>query len=185
MSLNFAILGFLNYQPFSGYDLKKIFDDSIRHFWYADQSQIYRTLNQLKEDNYVTQEIVEQQDRPDRKVYHITKEGKLALKEWLVSTPKVDAPHSGPLIQVFFAGQFENQVILRMFQFMDKVMDDLLKDYAEVPEVIESYRSLVKSDRELYFWKSTLDLGIRIAKAQQEWARHLIDDLEKNQVPEK
>jgi hypothetical protein len=44
MSLEFAILGFLNYQPYSGYDLKKIFDTSVRHFWPADQSQIYRTL---------------------------------------------------------------------------------------------------------------------------------------------
>ncbi|MGD0004493.1 MAG: PadR family transcriptional regulator, partial [Anaerolineaceae bacterium] len=40
MSLDYAILGFLSYKPFSGYDLKKVFDNSVRHFWYADQSQI-------------------------------------------------------------------------------------------------------------------------------------------------
>ena len=45
MSLDHAILGFLNYKPLSGYDLKKVFDSSVRHFWYADQSQIYRTLS--------------------------------------------------------------------------------------------------------------------------------------------
>ena len=39
MSLEYAILGFLNYHPYTGYDLKKIFDTSIRHFWPADQSQ--------------------------------------------------------------------------------------------------------------------------------------------------
>ena len=49
MSLEYAILGFLNYQPFSGYDLKKLFDTSVRHFWPADQSQIYRTLARLTE----------------------------------------------------------------------------------------------------------------------------------------
>ena len=47
MSLEFAILGFLNYHPYSGYDLKKIFDTSVSHFWPADQSQIYRTLSRL------------------------------------------------------------------------------------------------------------------------------------------
>jgi DNA-binding PadR family transcriptional regulator len=30
MSLEYAILGFLNYRTYSGYDLKKIFDASVR-----------------------------------------------------------------------------------------------------------------------------------------------------------
>ena len=47
MSLEYAILGFLNYLPLSGYDLKKMFDTSVQHFWPADQSQIYRTLARL------------------------------------------------------------------------------------------------------------------------------------------
>jgi len=42
MSLEYAILGFLNYHPYNGYDLKKIFDTSSAIFWPADQSQIYR-----------------------------------------------------------------------------------------------------------------------------------------------
>jgi len=59
MSLEFAILGFLNYQPYTGYDLKKIFDTSIRHFWPADQSQIYRTLARLTEQGLAEMEKIE------------------------------------------------------------------------------------------------------------------------------
>jgi len=40
MSLQHAILGFLNYKSLTGYDLKKIFVAAVRHFWAADQSQI-------------------------------------------------------------------------------------------------------------------------------------------------
>ena len=72
MSLEYAILGFLNYRPLSGYDLKKVFDNSVRHFWPADQSQIYRTLAKLAEQGHVEQEIVRGLDRPDRKEYRIT-----------------------------------------------------------------------------------------------------------------
>ena len=71
MSLEHAILGFLNYRPLSGYDLKKVFDNSVRHFWPADQSQIYRTLAKLAEWEHVEQEIVRGLDRPDRKEYRI------------------------------------------------------------------------------------------------------------------
>ena len=69
MSLEHAILGFLNYRPFSGYDLKKIFDTSVRHFWPADQSQIYRTLSRLEENGFAEMEVVEQEDRPDQPGY--------------------------------------------------------------------------------------------------------------------
>lgn len=40
MSLSYGLLGLLNYFPMSGYDLKKIFDDSINFFWAAQTSQI-------------------------------------------------------------------------------------------------------------------------------------------------
>ncbi len=76
MSLDHAILGFLNYHPYTGYDLKKIFDTSIRHFWPADQSQIYRTLARLEENGWAVMERIPQEDRPDRKVYHITEAGR-------------------------------------------------------------------------------------------------------------
>ena len=33
MSLEHAILGFLNYHPYSGYDLKKVFDHSVQPRW--------------------------------------------------------------------------------------------------------------------------------------------------------
>ena len=84
MSLEYAILGFLNYRPLSGYDLKKVFDNSVRHFWPADQSQIYRTLAKLAEQGYVEQEIVRGLDRPDRKEYRITPAGQEALHTWLL-----------------------------------------------------------------------------------------------------
>jgi PadR family transcriptional regulator, regulatory protein AphA len=56
MSLDYAILGFLNYHPYTGYDLKKIFDSSVHHFWSADQSQIYRTLARLTDQGLARME---------------------------------------------------------------------------------------------------------------------------------
>ena len=56
MSLEHAMLGFLCYTPLTGYDLKKAFDVSVRHFWPADQSQIYRTLARMAERGWVEME---------------------------------------------------------------------------------------------------------------------------------
>src|SRR5512137_879203 len=118
MSLKHAILGFLNYEPQTGYELKEVFDDSVQHFWSADQSQIYRTLNELMEENWVTMEVVPQDNRPNRKVYTITKAGREELRRWLQQPPPVQIPRSAGLIQVFFAGQLSDEEILQKFEFV-------------------------------------------------------------------
>ena len=38
MSLKYALLGFLNYQAYSGYDLKQLMDVSTSNFWDGEVS---------------------------------------------------------------------------------------------------------------------------------------------------
>jgi DNA-binding PadR family transcriptional regulator len=58
MILARLVLGLLNLAPMTGYDLKKVFDSSISHFWAADKAQIYRTLTALVADGYATVEVL-------------------------------------------------------------------------------------------------------------------------------
>ncbi len=183
MSLDFAILGFLNYHPYSGYDLKKIFDNSVRHFWGADQSQIYRTLARMTENGLVEMERVPQEDRPDRKVYHITDRGRGELFRWLAGPPPMDEPRSAPLIQVFFAGQLTNEEILAKFEGFAAMMRALLKQYEQVPGQIGPFEADIPSPREHFFWMLTLDNGIRNMRANLEWAESVIAQIKAGKVP--
>jgi DNA-binding PadR family transcriptional regulator len=185
MSLEFAILGFLNYQPYTGYDLKKIFDASIRHFWPADQSQIYRTLARLTKQGFAEMEKIPQDDRPDRKVYHITEAGQTALRAWLSGPPPMNEPRSAPLIQVFFAGQLSDQEILVKFQGFAAIMRAILRQYDQVPAQIGPYQQEITSPREHFFWMLTLDNGIRSMRASLEWAENVIAQIESGKVPRK
>ncbi len=185
MSLDFAILGFLNYRPYTGYDLKKIFDTSIRHFWPADQSQIYRTLTRLTEQGYARMEKVPQEDRPDRKVYHITAAGRAALLAWLSGPPPLDEPRSAPLIQVFFAGQLSDEEILAKFEGFAAIMRAILEQYDRVPAQIRPFQQEIPSPREHFFWLLTLDNGIRNMRANLEWAESVIAQIKAGKVPPK
>ncbi len=49
MTINFAVLGILSYQPMSGYDLKKIMQDSVYMHWSGNNNQIYKALLELLE----------------------------------------------------------------------------------------------------------------------------------------
>jgi DNA-binding PadR family transcriptional regulator len=183
MSLDFAILGFLNYHPYTGYDLKKIFDHSIRHFWPADQSQIYRTLARLTEQGFVKMEKVPQEDRPDRKVYHITEAGKAELLRFLSGPPPQSEPRSAPLIQVFFAGQLSDEEILAKFEGYAAIMRSILAQYDQVPAMIAPFEAEIPSPREHYFWLLTLENGIRNMRANLEWAESVIEQIRSGQVP--
>ena len=183
MSLEYAILGFLNYLPLSGYDLKKMFDSSVQHFWPADQSQIYRTLARLTKQGLVTVEVVEQTERPDRKVYHITLAGRETLHHWLQGPAPVEEARSAPLIQVFFAGQLTDEEILAKFEALAAILRGALARYQAVPEQVTKYAEMVNSPRETYFWMLTLDMGITMAEAQLKWAEGVIQHIKNKAHP--
>ncbi|MCP4544081.1 MAG: PadR family transcriptional regulator [Chloroflexi bacterium] len=183
MSLEHAILGFLNYKPFSGYDLKKVFDTSVQHFWPADQSQIYRTLARLAKREWVEVEVVQQEDRPNRKVYSITETGQAELRRWLtMPLPTHDERHAS-LIQVFFSGQLSDEDILATFEQEAKGLREMLKRYDQVPQRSADYAATINSPRETFFWMLTLEYGIKVAQTSLEWVESVIQRIENGQHP--
>jgi DNA-binding PadR family transcriptional regulator len=184
MSLEHAILGFLNYRPFSGYDLKKIFDTSVRHFWPADQSQIYRTLNRLADKGFAEMQKVEQESRPARKEYSITDSGREALREWLVTPLPFEDNRSAPLIQVFFAGQLSNAEIIEMYRRVAGYMRQGLAQYDQIPQEMEAYSDYVQSPREFFFWMQTLEIGKMMARTNLAWIENVIAQLERGEIPD-
>ncbi len=112
MSLEHAILGFLNTKARSGYDLKtRCFDIEAKAFWTADQAQIYRTLERLRSDRLVAVKLRKQVGRPDRKVYEIAPAGREAFLQWLGAAVALPAPRDGFLLQVYFSGELSDTEI--------------------------------------------------------------------------
>jgi len=184
MSLEHAILGFLNYRPYSGYDLKKIFDTSVRHFWPADQSQIYRTLNRLTENSWAEMEKIEQENRPARKEYSITAAGREELQKWMVRPISFGENRSAPLIQVFFAGQLTDDEVLEMFERVADYMRAGMAAYDAIPQQMEAYESYVQSPREFYFWMLTLEIGKNTAQANLKWLESVIQRIKNGEIPQ-
>jgi DNA-binding PadR family transcriptional regulator len=87
-TLGYAILGLLSREALSGYDLTGRMKGRVGYFWSARHSQIYPELARLEDGGFVTHSVVEQRERPDKKVYEITAAGLAALKEWVVRPPE-------------------------------------------------------------------------------------------------
>ena len=183
MSLEYAILGFLNYRPLSGYDLKKVFDNSVRHFWPADQSQIYRTLAKLAERGHVEQEIVRGLDHPDRKEYRITPAGQEALRTWLLTPLPSQDVRIAALIQVFFAGQLSDQETLALFERFAAEARAVLEAYDRISQPAEADVESAGMQRDSFFWGLTLEYGILSARMELEWFESVIARVKSGQLP--
>lgn len=83
-ALGYALLGLLARGPKSGYDLAQNLRQPVGFFWAANHSQIYPQLARLEEEGLVEHVVVDQRDRPAKKVYTLTPEGKGTLQTWLV-----------------------------------------------------------------------------------------------------
>lgn len=173
MSLRHAILGFLSLRPLTGYDLKRYFDNSIRHFWSADQAGIYRALNDLSDEGLVTHERVAQQTRPDRKVFHATSAGLAALDAWLAAPAPAVVRREPLLIKLFFAKRLAPEALRQLLE----------EELASVEAELETFRGIVASIRaepntsdesELLGPLITLTNGVRTVAAQRDWLRALL-----------
>src|SRR5213593_372843 len=125
MSLKHALLGFLNYGPMTGYELKKFFDHSVAHFWNAELSQIYPSLKQLESEGLVEMKVDVQEDRPNRKVYTITADGREELVEWLGRPAEADQLREPLLVKVFFGSAGGKEEILAVLRHR---VDQLKRD---------------------------------------------------------
>src|SRR5258705_10936803 len=80
-AVTWAVLGLVASKPRSGYDIKRIVDKTIRHFWAASYGQIYPELKRLEEAGWITGDDVPNGGRA-RRVFSITDAGRDALNGW-------------------------------------------------------------------------------------------------------
>jgi PadR family transcriptional regulator, regulatory protein AphA len=178
MSLKHAILGFLSYSPMTGYDLKKVFDSTVQHFWPADQSQIYRTLATLADEGLAEMEVIPQEGKPGRKVYHVTDAGRAELRQWLTATPPPSDNRSAFLVQVFFASALNDQEALAILQRKAAELQALLALYRHLPEQATTYLESGASDREQFYWALPLEYGIASAQAALAWIESAVQRIQ-------
>lgn len=179
MSLKHAILGFLSYQPFSGYDLKKAFDNSVQHFWPANQSQIYRTLADLEEQGMVTREVIEREERLDMKIYSITETGREELHAWL-TTPQPERDDREPfLIQVYFGGRVSDGEILKIMRHKLKEIEERLALYESIHQMVQNSPRSTPDPRANFLALLTLEAGYIDNQSIAAWLRSAIERIEK------
>ena len=178
MSLKYAILGFLSYQSMSGYELKKAFDQSVQHFWPANQSQIYRTLAKMTDEGLVIQEVIEREDRLDMKIYHLTEQGREDLHQWLSSPLPVTDFREPFLIQLFFGGQLSDAELLSVLKAKIEALEAEKADYLTRYEAFREGAGESQDRRSYFLSILTMEFGINSGLAELDWLKSVVRRIE-------
>lgn len=171
MSIKYAILGILSCNPLTGYDLKKIIQDSPFMHWSGNNNQIYKSLVELLDEELVTNEVHHQEGSPSKKIYNITKEGMDALREWVLSSPEPPEFKKTFLVQLAWADQLNAEqlsTLLSRYEYEIK-MQIVLQQEIKRRGVFSPDRSA----KESLLWKMIYENLIASYEQELEWVDNL------------
>ncbi len=180
--LKHGILGLLNYHPMTGYEIMLVFRDSLRFFWNAQTSQIYRELQTLETKGWVEKTTVPQQSKPDKNIYDITPEGRKELLRWLADEEPALNSRSQILMKVFFLGERNREENIRYFEGLKEYCGIFLQSLDAAQEHIGQYRALISEPDKAVYWEMTVDFGRRNMRMYMDWAQSCIDRLKEGQI---
>ena len=181
--LEYALLGFLNYRPMTGYELKQNMDGSTSHFWTAKLSQIYTTLKSLEEKGWVRSSVQAQAERPDKRVYTITSEGNISLQKWLAEPLTEVTSHKNTLLlKLFFAAQTDKETILALLHLQKTLHERQAEFYrTKSRDLIQSIlQRSPKLEKDGMFWETTRRFGELYEEMNVKWLDETILSLEEN-----
>lgn len=177
MSLKHGILGLLNYGPTTGYELDKSFKGTLNFFWQAQTSQIYRELSTMEKQGWVTSEVIIQSDKPNKKLYSLTEDGKEELNRWLMhNSIEDDIRVRDPfLVKLFFSGEVDAATnIETMKQFKQCCVYALEKIKVSINQCEEASAT----DKKAVYWGMTASFGYYYYEMCIRWADDTILKME-------
>lgn len=179
MSINYAILGLLSSQSLTGYDLKKIIQESSFLYWSGNNNQIYKALVELLNEGFVTNEVQHQDHSPSKKIYTITPAGLVELRKWVMSAPEPPEMKKTFLIQLAWSDRLEPDelsALLTAYEEEVRAQLLLLEGRSQIPFSTTSLRN----EREAVLWKM-IDANMQsVYRNELVWLEMLRHELKLN-----
>jgi PadR family transcriptional regulator, regulatory protein AphA len=172
----FAILGVLSLGAMSGYDVKKLIERSIAHFWNESYGQIYPVLNRLAADGLAERRREKQRGKPDRHVYSLTEKGRQELARWLAVPARHEPFRSELLLKLFLGDAGSVADSIGQLEHYEASQRGLLETYLGIERRL---REETAGHPQLPFSLVTLHYGQHRCRAMLAWCEESIRALKR------
>jgi DNA-binding PadR family transcriptional regulator len=179
--LGYAILSLIARTPLSGYDIAREMRRPHSFFYgQAQYSQIYPELARLEQAELLTSQLVDQQGKPDKKLYTLSAQGLQALQEWVVAPTAIQEVRSPFLIKAHSLWVVDPRLAIEQFRVHEQQHRAILLVYeADLAEMEERYgEDIVMMQAPRFGDYVTVTLGVQYERAYLAWLRQIITVLE-------
>lgn len=180
MSLKHGLLGLLSYGDLTGYELTKAFEDSLAFFWQAQMSQVYRELKAMEKAGWLTSRAVIQTDKPNKRVYSITQQGREELRGWLEKDLSEDffTTRSAFLMQLFFSEEKGKAATIASLKRARAACQATIEESKKIEDSIRFYRDAMDANQRAVYWNMTAQFGYAYYEMCGRWLDNCIQALE-------
>ena len=172
----YVLLGLLQEEELSGYEMKKNIDIRMFFFWQESFGQIYPELSKMVEDGLIDFSNTQSTERikHEKISYKITPKGEKELKEWMEAENEKDTSRSEFLLKMFLStGKNHEEMRKHIIKFKEQSEQKL--------ELFNIFDMQLNQDIELHNNHKqilcVLNLGIRQAKLYIDWSKEILENL--------
>lgn len=176
MSLRHGILGLLGYTPMAGYDLMKVFNSSLKYFWSAQASQIYRELDGMSAEGLIRTEEERQRGKTTKTLFVPTKKGEAEFDRWL-REGKVEPARTRNhfLLRLFFQSRIGAPSVRSIVEEKKaRAEAEAAQLQAVLEGVIPRTAARVGDELATLCWKGAAEYGLALCEAEVRWAEDFL-----------
>lgn len=131
-----VILGLLKTRGgLTGYQINELVQTQLSHFYNGGFGMIYPTLKKLENDGLVYKEHINQQEKPNKNVFYITKKGTKVFKDAVNQKTEHEILNSDFLVKLYFGESLEggkereflNEELLRKKSALNDLKTNIFK----------------------------------------------------------
>jgi DNA-binding PadR family transcriptional regulator len=173
-TLGFALLGLLHQSPMSGYDLRKVFEETALGNYSSSPGAIYPALNRLEQQGLVRATEDRTKNMRPKRLYTPSERGREVFRQWL--RRDVSADEAGRNIEELML-RFAFHWVLDSAADTRRLLEGLLSHLQRYVAELEAQRALFPDDAPIHS-RLALQAGIEQSRAFLRWARQALQHFE-------
>lgn len=174
----YVLLGLLQEEELSGYEMKRAIDIRMSFFWQESFGQIYPELNKMLEEGLIEQSKAEAAEKAKREKikYKITPKGEAEFKNWMEAENEKDTIRSEFLLKMFLSTNRNKEEMKNHITRFKEQSEQKLAMFGLFEAELKQIEEMHGNHRQILL---VLSLGIRQAKLYIDWCMEALEALGK------